>query len=144
MTRTLAFIALSLILGLGCKSKSNIQRLEPTKPISMQSLNVCSQSLEMDLRDTLDFGSMRQGEVITKSLRINNCDTEPLVLLRHVTSCGCVDVLYDRKPIAPNDSTVIEFEFNSKSLSGWQMKLMEFYFADKATPMKIYIDAEVE
>ena len=98
----------------------------------------------MGLRDTLNFGSMHQGEVVAKSLKITNRDTVPIVLLRHVTSCGCVDVIYDRKPIGPNQSTVIEFKFDSKSLLGWQMKLMEFYFADKATPMKIYIDAEVE
>ena len=63
---------------------------------------------------------------------------------RATTSCGCVNVLYDRKPVAPGESTVIEFELDSKSLSGWQMKLMEFYFADKVTPLKIYLEAEVE
>lgn len=133
-----------MLLGIGCKPKATLQRLEPTQPAAMQTIEVNTQTLELGIRDTLDFGSMHQGEVINKRLRITNCDTKPIVLLRHVTSCGCVKVTYDRKPIAPNQSTVIEFEFDSKSLSGWQMKLMEFYLADKDTPIKIYLDAEVE
>ena len=128
----------------GCKPKAGIQQLTPTQSVAMQNLDVSAQGFELGLRDTLDFGTMRQGEVISKSLRITNCDTKPMVLLRHVTSCGCVKVTYDRKPIAPTESGVINFEFDSKSLSGWQMKLMEFYLADKATPIKIYIEAEVE
>ena len=128
----------------GCKPKASIQQLTPTQSVAMQNLDVSAQVLELGLRDTLDFGTMRQGEVISKSLRITNCDTKPMVLLRHVTSCGCVRVTYDRKPIAPTESGVINFEFDSKSLSGWQMKLMEFYLADKAIPIKIYIEAEVE
>lgn len=129
---------------IGCKPKADIKKLEPSKPISVQSIEISDDALALGVRDTLDFGKMHQGEIIAKSLQVINRDSKPIVLLRHVTSCGCVNVLYDRKPIAPGESAVIEFELDSKSLSGWQMKLMEFYFADKATPMKIYLEAEVE
>ena len=144
MTRGLIVFALCTILVLSCKPKTNIQKLEPTQLVPTQSIELSEQALDLGIRDTLDFGKMRQGEIITKSIKITNLDSKPMVLLRHVTSCGCVKVLYDRKPIATNESSVIEFQLDSKSLSGWQMKLMEFYFADKATPMKIYLEAEVE
>jgi hypothetical protein len=144
MKRGLIIIALCLMVGIGCKPKASVQQLTPSQAVAVQNLDVCTQTLEMGLRDTLNFGTMHQGEVINKSLRITNCDTKPIVLLRHVTSCGCVKVTYDRKPIAPSESTDINFEFDSKTLLGWQMKLMEFYFADKATPIKIYLEAEVE
>ena len=144
MTRGLTIISLCLMMLIGCKPKADIKKLEPSQPISMQSVEVSDEALALGVRDTLNFGKMRQGEIIAKHLKVVNQDSKPIVLLRHVTSCGCVNVLYDRKPVAPGESTVIEFELDSKSLSGWQMKLMEFYFAHSDTPLKIYIDAEVE
>jgi len=53
-------------------------------------------------------------------------------------------ITYDRKPIAPNSSADICFEFDTRTLHGWQMKLMEFYFAEKGKPLKVYAEAEVE
>lgn len=137
-------IALLALLIVGCKPKEEVKRLEPSQNVEMQSVKYSEEALEQGLRDTLDFGKMRQGEIIAKKLEVKNEGQRPMVLLRHVTTCGCVSVLYDRKPVAPGESAVIEFELDSKSLQGWQMKLMEFYFADKGTPMKIYIEAEVE
>ena len=144
MTKHLVIIlALSTLIA-GCKPKGEVKKLEPTQTVVTQSVEFSDKGLEAGLRDTLNFGKMRQGEIIAKSLQVTNKSQRPIVLLRHVTSCGCVNVLYDRKPIAPGESSVIEFELDSKSLQGWQMKLMEFYFADKDTPMKIYLEAEVE
>jgi len=144
MTKYLVIIlALSTLIA-GCKPKGEVKKLEPTQTVVTQSVEFSDEGLEAGLRDTLNFGKMRQGEIIAKSLQVTNKSQRPIVLLRHVTSCGCVNVLYDRKPIAPGESSVIEFELDSKSLQGWQMKLMEFYFADKDTPMKIYLEAEVE
>lgn len=133
-----------LLVAVGCKPRASVKKLEPTTPVAAQCVVVSDKALGEGLRDTLDFGKMRQGEIIAKSLRVQNGNSQPVVLLRHVTTCGCVSVLYDRKPIAPGESAVIEFELDSKSLQGWQMKLMEFYFADKDTPLKIYLEAEVE
>ena len=127
----------------GCRSKQ-VQKLEPSTSQAVQTIEVSNELLTSGLRDTLHFGVMRQGEVIEKSLRIKNCDKEPFVILRYVTSCGCVSVNYNRKPILAGESSDIKFTFDSKSLNGWQMKLMEFYFADKDTPLKIYLEAEVE
>ena len=144
MTKHLVIIlALSTLIA-GCKPKGEVKKLEPTQTVVTQSVEFSDEGLEAGLRDTLNFGKMRHGEIIAKSLQVTNKSQRPIVLLRHVTSCGCVNVLYDRKPIAPGESSVIEFELDSKSLQGWQMKLMEFYFADKDTPMKIYLEAEVE
>ena len=111
---------------------------------NIQTVAVSNTNLQEGLCDTLHFGKMRHGEIIHKQLRIQNESDRPMVILRHVTSCGCTTVNYDRRPIAAGESTTIDFEFNSRGETGWQMKLMEFYFAEKDTPLKIYIEAEVE
>jgi hypothetical protein len=143
--RIYLIIATALIAALasgGCSPKH--KRLTTTVDVTAQEIMLSDEALQLGIKDTLQFGSMRQGEVVVKSLRIRNCTSQPIVLLRHATSCGCVKVSYDRKPIATGESLMVDFEFDSKSLQGWQMKLLELYFADKDTPVKIYIDAEVE
>ena len=127
--------------NIGTKPKSEAQAIVAA---SVQDVMVDDARLQAGLCDTLHFGKMRQGEVIRKQLRITNNEQRPIVILRHATSCGCTTVNYERKPIAAGESTIIDFEFNSRGEMGWQMKLMEFYFAEKDTPLKIYIEAEVE
>lgn len=139
---TLATILLVAIVSIGCSPKH--KRLTTAVDVTAQEIMLSDEALQLGIKDTLQFGTMRQGEVVVKSLRIRNGTTQPIVLLRHATSCGCVKIHYDRKPIATGESLMVDFEFDSKSLQGWQMKLLELYFADKDTPVKIYIDAEVE
>jgi hypothetical protein len=138
----LATILVGAIVSNGCSPKH--KRLTTTVDVTVQEIMLSDEALQLGIKDTLQFGTMRQGEVVVKSLSIRNCTPQPIVLLRHATSCGCVKVSYDRKPIATGESLMVDFEFDSKSLQGWQMKLLELYFADKDTPVKIYIDAEVE
>ena len=131
------------IIGSSCKSSNQKQSTKPLV-VQMQTLKISPELLAEGVADTIKFGRMRSGEIIPKSLKIENESDKAMVLLRHVTSCGCVTVEYERKPISPKQSSVINFTYDSRGQQGWQMKLMEFYFADSATPMKIYFDAEVE
>lgn len=109
-----------------------------------QTVMVTPDVLENGAADTLRFGRMHQGETAVKSLRLENGCDKPIVPLRHVTSCGCVTVGYDRRPISPEASEPIRFEFDSRGEYGWQMKLVELYFADSDSPLKFYVEAEVE
>ena len=109
-----------------------------------QTVTVTPDVLENGAADTLRFGRMHQGETATKNLRVENGCGKPIVPLRHVTSCGCVTVDYARRPIPPEESMVIGFEFDSRGEYGWQMKLMELYFAGSDSPLKFYVVAEVE
>ena len=112
--------------------------------VNTQTIAITADDVEQGVADTLRFGKMRSGEIIAKTLRVENRCNRPIVLLRHTTTCGCIKINYDRKPIAPGQSGEIYFEFDSRTLYGWQMKLMELYFADSDSPLKIYIEAEVE
>ena len=140
----IAFVALFCTACGGGKASKPTNELTPVAKINQQSVVVDGEAIERGISDTLRFGRMRSGEIIAKTLRIeNNCD-RPIVLLRHTTTCGCIKINYDRKPIAPKSSAEIRFEFDSRTLHGWQMKLMEFYFAEQGKPLKVYAEAEVE
>ena len=139
-------VAITALCFCACGNKRNTPTVEQQRTIAtnIQTVAINDANIKEGLSDTLHFGKMRQGEIIRKQLRIQNEGNNPIVILRHVTSCGCTTVNYDRRPIAVEEGTTIDFEFNSRGEIGWQMKLMEFYFAEKDTPLKIYIEAEVE
>lgn len=109
-----------------------------------RSMTVTPAVMQHGTADTLRFGRMHQGETAVKSLRVENGCDRPIVALRHTTSCGCVTIGYNRRPIAPGASEIVRFEFDSRGEYGWQMKLVELYLADSDRPLKFYIEAEVE
>ena len=136
-------IALLLLL-VGCGRGNNATQQSANAEFNVRTITISRRGLDGGLSDTLQLGRMRQGEVIATNIRIVNGDSVPMVILREATSCGCTTATYSRKPIAAGSSSDIALEFDSRSQMGWQMKLMEFYFAHSDTPLKIYIDAEVE
>ena len=133
-----------LCLLASCGKRKNANNVAPAKSVAIQNIDISSQALQQGVKDTLRFGVMNAGEIVAKRLRLTTTDTKPMVLLRHVTTCGCTTVEYERKPIPPNESLELRFEYDSRAQSGWQMKLMELYFANLDSPLKIYIEAEVE
>lgn len=138
--RTYAALAAALLLLAGACGP----QADKASGTASQSVTVTSEALQDGICDTLRFGRMRRGETAVKSLRVENGGKTPMVLLRHTTSCGCVRLDYDRRPVAPEAATEIRCEFDSHGQQGWQMKLIEFYFADSALPLKLYVEAEVE
>lgn len=134
-------VIVAATFSFGCKAR---REMLPTAPAIVQALAITSKCLESGITDTLSFGRMRSGEVVRKRLTLKNETQQPMVILRHVNTCGCTKLNYDRKPIAAGAESAIDFEFDSKGQSGWQMKLIELYLANSDQKIKIYIEAEVE
>ncbi len=124
-----------------CDSRTSATASSGTPSIE---ITLTEENFSQSICDTLQLGRMRQGEIIAKAIRLHNATARPVVILREVMSCGCTTVSYSRKPIIPDTSCDITVEFNSQGQMGWQMKLLELYMAERDTPLKIYIDAEVE
>ena len=87
---------------------------------------------------------MRSGEIAVKSITLENCTSEPLVILRHETTCHCATITYTKQPLMPGNRSEIRFEFDSRGAYGWQMKLANFYIAGAEKPLRIFIEADIE
>jgi hypothetical protein len=93
---------------------------------------------------TINIGTMRSGEVVKYDARIRNTGTEPLVIKRIDTSCGCTSVEYDKQPIPPGGEAEFSFRFDSRGMWGLQHKLVEIATSAGASPFRITVQAEVE
>ena len=69
-----------------------------------------------------DFGKVNEGEEVKHIYRFKNDGNEDLVINKVTATCGCTVPKWERKPIAPGESSEIEVKFNSKNKPGNQIK----------------------
>ena len=132
-----------MLLCLSCQG-GKVKYATTTAPVDVRIIKVDDASSERGVSDTLQFGRMHSGEIIAKTLRIENNSDKPILITHHQVSCGCLKPRYDRKPIAAGESSDITIEFDSRTMYGLQLKNLILYLAEKERPIKIFVEAEVE
>lgn len=73
---------------------------------------------------THNFGDITQGDKVTHVFAFSNTGTEPLVLSRVMTTCGCTAPSWPKEPIAPGEKGEITISFNSAGKMGMQNKVI--------------------
>ncbi len=143
MKRIATYLSLVMLLCLSCKS-GKVKYATTTTPVDVRIIKIDDTSSERGVSDTIKLGRMHSGEIIAKTIRIENNSDEPILLTHHQVSCGCLKVRYDRKPIDAGASSDINMEFDSRTMYGLQLKNLILYLAEKERPIKIFVEAEVE
>lgn len=69
-----------------------------------------------------DFGSIFEGDVVTKDFSFTNTGTAPLLILKATSTCGCTIPEWPKTPIAPDSTSSIKVKFNSLHKAGDQSK----------------------
>lgn len=64
-------------------------------------------------KNTHDFGSIAQGDVVEKVFTFTNTGNQPLIITNIQTSCGCTTPEWPRNPIMPGGKGEIKVGFNS-------------------------------
>jgi len=63
--------------------------------------------------DTYDFGTIKQGEVVTYNFKFTNTGKEPLIIKDALATCGCTVPEIPKEPILPGAEGVLKVVFNS-------------------------------
>lgn len=143
-TAIILFLALgSIVYTIGFTNGKNSAEAEINPVMLSKTITLTDETLEYTHSDTLLFGQMQAGEVLTQRIRLENRSSEPIVITEHHTSCGCTSADYERRPIEVGGHSDITVSYDSQGEWGWRMQRLEFYFAKKEHPLKIYIDAEI-
>ena len=79
-----------------------------------------------------DFGSMKQGEILTYSYKFTNTGKADLIINNCTASCGCTIPQWPRQPIRPGESSFIDVQFDSKGKSNMVVK--EVHVATNCNP----------
>lgn len=104
-----------------------------------------SDSLIMHRRaDTLDFGRVREGQVVVRDLKVRNAGDRPMVITHVDVSCGCVEAIYPKDPLKPGDSGDMTIKLDTKGLGGWAYKTVVIQTSIVSKPYLLIVIAEVE
>lgn len=71
-----------------------------------------------------DFGDITQGDRVEHVFAFTNVGTEPLVLSRVLTTCGCTAPSWPKEPVAPGEKGEVKVSFNSAGKMGMQNKVI--------------------
>lgn len=61
-----------------------------------------------------DLGMMKVGETKKQFFELKNTGDKPLVIITTSTTCSCASVEFEKKPIKPNETTVVEVTMKPK------------------------------
>ncbi|PID59524.1 MAG: hypothetical protein CR986_05675 [Ignavibacteriae bacterium] len=86
---------------------------------------------------THNFGNIEEGQVLDLTIQVKNIGNKNLVIKRIKSSCGCTAVLMADKNLAPNQSSDLKIEFNSKGLSGQIARTITIYSNDSKHPSRV-------
>ena len=96
-----------------------------------------------------DFGKIPEGPKVTTSFKFTNIGKEPIIVQNATASCGCTTPVWDKKPVAPGKTGIIEVGFNSDGRPGTFTKDVTVAFvsgvnSDKTGSTKLTIKGNVE
>lgn len=91
----------------------------------------------------IDFGRFGMGEPQKRKVQVTNTGSELLVINDVITSCGCTEVEFSRKPVRPDQSTELIVRYNPDE-KGFFSKTISIYSNAGSSPSTIVLRGNVE
>lgn len=82
----------------------------------------------------IDFGNVKQGEVIKLEFTLTNSGKSNLLIRKIVSNCGCLTALSGSQELKPGESSTLKVEFTSQGYSGRQSKQITVITNDPTMP----------
>jgi hypothetical protein len=101
-------------------SKVEPAKTESNKVVSYEVTNQKPASIQFD-NTRFDYGTVKQGDKITRTFMFKNTGDQPLEILNAEGSCGCTQPTFPLLPIPPGETGKIMVVFDSKHKEGAQM-----------------------
>ena len=87
-------------------------------------------------KTTHDYRTIRKGSSNPAVFTITNTGNHPLVINRVSTSCGCTNATWDKQPVEPGKTTIIQVEMMPDE-TGYFNKSVEIYCNANESPLRL-------
>jgi hypothetical protein len=84
-----------------------------------------------------NFGFVKKGTLVTIDFEFKNCGNEPVIITEAKAECSCTTILFDKKPIMPNEKGKISVLFDTHSVYDRQDRTVEIFTNSKIPKQKI-------
>src|SRR5690554_224870 len=92
--------------------------------------------------ETYDFGKIPQGKPVSYEFKFENVGTEPLIISKVESTCGCTVPEYTKTPVKPGEKGTISVTFNAAQATPFSK--MVTIRSNAKTPVKaLYIKGTV-
>ena len=92
--------------------------------------------------ETHDFGKIPQGKPVSYEFKFENIGTEPLIISKVESTCGCTVPKYTKTPVKPGEKGTISVTFNAAQATPFSK--MVTIRSNAKTPVKaLYIKGTV-
>jgi hypothetical protein len=91
----------------------------------------------------LSFGHIRIGHKSKLSIMLKNTGKNPLIIYSVQTSCGCIHINFEKKPIASKNKTIITALIEPKN-KGFFQKTLDVHMNTKDSPLQLILNGIVE
>ncbi|OHX67261.1 DUF1573 domain-containing protein [Flammeovirga pacifica] len=120
--KTLSVLIISVVLFTSCGDKKESSS-KSEKSTTQSSNENTSPKAKFAFEETeFDFGDITEGDVVTHIFKYKNEGEVPLTITNVQVTCGCTAPNWDRKPLAPGETSDLKVTFNSRGKKGKQIK----------------------
>ena len=95
------------------------------------------------VEDFHDFGTVKQGEIVSYAFTFRNTGNIPLVVKDVIAGCGCTKPTVSAKIVKPNEQAIMEITFNSQGWQGVQYKTITIHsngiYPKKSVTIKVNV-----
>lgn len=121
-----------LLIGAASVNAQSSASLDPNAPVMTFRI------------ETIDFGTITQGESVTREFVFTNTGKQPLIITDVKVTCGCTNPQYPKTPIAPGKQGTITVTFNSAGKMGVQSKPVTIISNNRDGDVILHLKGEVK
>ena len=134
MKKTIVFASFILFLSYGTQAQTE-------KAVPVDNKNAAEMTFEVE---EYNFGTIKQGESVTRSFVFTNTGKEDLIITNAAGSCGCTVPVWPKEPIKKGAKNEIKVTFNSAGKMGMQDKPVTITSNAKNSPKVLHLKGTVE
>lgn len=98
--------------------------------LSFASVFCYGQNLKLS-KESFNFGDLELKDKRNVSLYAINVSKKPLVIKDAEIACSCTKLNYSKRPIMPNDSTLLKITFDAKDRGTFYKKIILFHTGEE-------------
>ena len=103
----------------GKTSNADIVRMPISADKDLDTLNIAKIVFEEPI---YNFGSVTEGSIVKHTFKFKNTGNKPLLISDIMTTCGCTVPTWNKSPIQPGGTDVVNVSFNTEGKNFEQNK----------------------
>lgn len=126
-----------------CGSKAGGKTTAASTTISLDNAQ-CVDLADTLRVDTIDFGRVRTGDVVSRIFALGNNSEGPVVVVSTDTACGCLELTYSKEPIKAGEKSSATMTFYSSGYNYFYPRTFYINTTLSRQPKKIVVVADME